>query len=183
MIFLKKCMEIWYFLQMPQKHGLSKKTSRWNVTFLYIWKDCIFFLGKHDFFFDGKWKMIFLKKYMEIWYFLYICINVTNMILPFFKKSKRWSSPEKNTLEADWHSRSHSRKSSISSLYFYEDLHRHFHILLSSETKSGNLIYWTEFNFFFNLFGWRYSTMKNLQFSAPVSLQEWYYLEVCLRTS
>ena len=98
MIFLKKCMEIWYFLQMPQKHGLSKKTSRWNVTFLYIWKDCIFFLGKHDFFFDGKWKMIFLKKYMEIWYFLYICINVTNMILPFFKKNHRWPSPKRTHL-------------------------------------------------------------------------------------
>ena len=39
--------------------------------------------------------MIFPKKYVEIWYFLYVCINVTNMILPFWKKNWRWSSPEK----------------------------------------------------------------------------------------
>ena len=37
----------------------------------------------------------------------------------------------------DWH----SRKSSNDSLYFYEDLYRRFYILLSSEKKTGNLIY------------------------------------------
>ena len=26
------------------------------------------------------------QEYMEIWYFLYICINVKNMVLPFRKK-------------------------------------------------------------------------------------------------
>ena len=46
----------------------------------------------------------------------------------------------KNTLKADWHSRSHSRKSSNDSLYCYGDLHGHFHIFFSTEEKSGNLI-------------------------------------------
>ena len=32
--------------------------------------------------------MIFIKKYMEIWYFLYICINVTNVALPFWQKKQ-----------------------------------------------------------------------------------------------
>ena len=63
------------------------------MIFLQRW---YFFSEKYDIFsLDGKWKMIFLKKYMEIWYFLYICINATNMKLPFYKKSQRWSSPEK----------------------------------------------------------------------------------------
>ena len=34
-----------------------------------------------------------------------------------------------------------------------------------------------KFDFFLNLFGWRYSTMKNLQYSVPFSPQE-LYLEV-----
>ena len=89
----------------------------------------VFFPGKYEIFsFDRKWKMIFFKKYMEIWYFLYIRINVTNTILPFCKKKQKWSSPEKSTVKADWHSISHSRKSSNDSLYFYGDLHRRFHV-------------------------------------------------------
>ena len=27
--------------------------------------------------------------YMEIWYFMYICVNVTNMILPFCQNKQR----------------------------------------------------------------------------------------------
>ena len=90
-------MEIWYFFQMPQKDGLSKtnRTEIWSfLCYLERWH--FFSPRKYDIFsLDRKWKMIFLKKYMEIWYFLYICINVTNMILPFCKKNQRWSSPEK----------------------------------------------------------------------------------------
>ena len=106
------------------------KKSGWNMIFLVLSGKMIFFFRKNFFSLDGKWKMIFLKKYMKIWCFLYICINVTNIIFS-----------RKNTLKGDWHSRLHSRKSSNDSLYFYGDLHRRFHILLSSEKKSGNLIY------------------------------------------
>ena len=38
----------------------------------------------------------------------------------------------------------HSRKSSNDSLYFYRDLFKCFHILLSNEKKPGNLIYRVE---------------------------------------
>ena len=106
--FSKKYMEIWYFLQMPRKDALSKKIALEYDVSCIIWKDGIFFSGKYDIFsLDGKWKMTFLRKYMEIWYFLYICINVTNMILPLCKKKSTMIFSRKNTLKGDWHSRSH----------------------------------------------------------------------------
>ena len=56
-------------------------------------------------------KMIFRKKYMETWYFLYIRVNVTNTVLrplsspnPSQKKSRMIFSC-KNTLKGDWGSR------------------------------------------------------------------------------
>ena len=50
----------------------------------------------------------------------------------------------RNSAKGDWHFRSHSRKSSKNSRYFYGDLHRRFHIMLSCEKKPANLIYRTE---------------------------------------
>ena len=141
MIFLKKYMEIWYFLQMPWKDGLSKK----NRAGIWYFIDRIFFSRKYDLFcLDGKWKMAFLKKYMKTWYLQYICVNVTNMILPFCKKKSKMIFSWKNTFKCGLHSRSHSRKSCNGSLYFYGDLHRCFHILISSEKKPGNLVYMIE---------------------------------------
>ena len=108
------------FFSNGSKTWSFQKTHGGIWSFLYTWKDSNFFPGKYDIFsFDGKWKMIFLKKYMEIWYFLYICINVTNMILPLYKKKSKMIFSRKNTLTTDWHSRSHSRKSSKDSLYVY----------------------------------------------------------------
>ena len=123
----------------------KKITLEYDLSFI-IWKDSIFFPGKYDIFpLDGKRKMIFLKKYMEIWYFQYICINITNMILPFCKQKKsKMTFSRKNTLKGDLYSRSHSRKSSKDSLYFYWDLLRRFHILLSSEKNPGNIIHKTK---------------------------------------
>ena len=83
---------IWCFLQMIWKDGLSKKITFEYDLFCNIWKDIISFFPK-----IWKWKMIFLKWYMEIWYFLYICINVTNMILLFCQKSKDNLLPKKYT--------------------------------------------------------------------------------------
>ena len=57
-----------------------------------------------------------------------------------------------------------------------------FHILLYSEKKQENLIIGLKFDFLFTLFGWRYSTMKNLQYSVSFSPQE-VYLKVCLSTN
>ena len=87
------------FFKCPKKMIFPKKfTLEYNLSCI-IWKDGIF-SGKYDIFsLDGNRKMIFLKKYMEIWCFLYICIKVTNMILPFCKKNQRWSSPKKIQLK------------------------------------------------------------------------------------
>ena len=49
--FQKNCAGIWSFLYYRE---------RWYFFFPKIWSYTL----------DGKWKMIFLKKYMEIWYFL-----------------------------------------------------------------------------------------------------------------
>ena len=49
------------------------KLSHWNMIFLISsGKMAFLFLENMILFLGGKWKMIFLKKYMEIWYFLYI---------------------------------------------------------------------------------------------------------------
>ena len=69
----------------PKRLSFQKK-SHLNTIFLVYLERWGFFSRKYIFSLDGKWKMIFLKKYMEIWYFLYICINVTNMI--FSRKNR-----------------------------------------------------------------------------------------------
>ena len=88
-IFLKKVYGDMIFFSNTLKRWSFQKRLRWNMIFL------VFFSGKYDIFsLDGKWKMVFLNKYMEIWYFVNICINVTNMIKKK-KKNQRSSSPEK----------------------------------------------------------------------------------------
>ena len=57
-------MEIWYILQ---KDGLSQKIALRYDLFYIMRKDGISFSRNYDIFFtDGKLKIIFLKKYMEI---------------------------------------------------------------------------------------------------------------------
>ena len=98
----KKYLEIWCFFQMFWKEGLSKKFAPEHGIFCNIWKYGIsFFREIWYLFLSGKWKkMIFIKKYMEIWYFLYICINVRNVALPFWQK-KTTPSSRKYTLKGD----------------------------------------------------------------------------------
>ena len=62
-----------------------------KMVFLFSRKYEIFFLG-------GKWKMIFIKKRVEIWYFLYVCIGVTGVTLPSWQKNK---DAQKNTPKGD----------------------------------------------------------------------------------
>ena len=111
---------------------------------------------KYSIFFKCPEKMVFPKRialeYLERWYFfpenmkndlsqeihgnmifsvyMYKCYQYDITLL---KKKSKIIFSRKNTLKRDWHSRSHSRKSSNDSLCFYGDLHRSFHILLSSE--------------------------------------------------
>ena len=62
----KKNLEIWYLLQMFQKDSLSKKSHR-NMIFLVTSGKVAIILLEKRFFLGRKWKMIFLKKYTEIW--------------------------------------------------------------------------------------------------------------------
>ena len=113
--------------------------KRWSFQliniFLVLSGKMVFFPRKHDIFSLGrKWEMTFLKKYMEIWYFLCTRTGVTNVVShPSAKKNQRWSYPAKIHLKVidvlDWH----SRKSSSNSLYFHGGLYRRFHVLLSSK--------------------------------------------------
>ena len=182
MIFLEKTTttkKTWkydIFFKCPEKMVFQKNHSGiWP--FLYYLERWYFFSRKYDIFsLDRKWKMIFLKKYIKIWYYLYICINLTNMILPFCKKSKMIFS-RKNTLKGHWHYRLHCRKSSNNSLYFNGDLHRRLHILLSCEKKLGNLIYRIEIWLLF-----QFILLNNLQYSVQFSPREM-CLDLCLSSN
>ena len=133
MIFLKKTPRKYdIFFKYSEKKVFSKGIALEYDLSCIIWKDGIF-SRKHDIFFlDGKWEVILLKKYTEIWYFLCTRTAVTN-VTPHSpaKKNQRWSYFAKIHLKVigipDWH----SRKGSSNSLYFHRDLCRRFLILLS----------------------------------------------------
>ena len=100
MIFPKKYLEIWrYFLQVFWKDGLSRKFVPDQDLFCNIWKDGICFFRKIWFFFlGGKWKkIIFIKRCVEIWYFLYICVDVTSTTPVPRQKSKDALAPKRYT--------------------------------------------------------------------------------------
>ena len=60
-----------FFFQTSWKDGLSKKNCAGIWSFLYYRERWYFFFPKiWSYTLAGKWKMIFLKKYTEIWYFL-----------------------------------------------------------------------------------------------------------------
>ena len=86
-IFLKCCEKM-----------VFPKNSRLNMIFFVISGNTVFlFSRKHDIFsLGGKWKkIIFIKKRVEIWYFLYICVGVTGVTLPSWEKNK--DAPKKYT--------------------------------------------------------------------------------------
>ena len=122
------------FFKLSEKMVFPKRAAPAHDLSCIIWKDGIF-SRKHDIFSLGrKWEMTFLKKYMEIWYFLCTRTGVTNVVShPSAKKNQRWSYPAKIHLKVidvlDWH----PRKSSSNSLYFHGDLNGRFHVLLSSK--------------------------------------------------
>ena len=125
MIFLKNAPKTWSF----------QKKSPWNMISLVYLERWYFFPGKCEIFsFDGKWKISFSRNTGDMIFFVYTykCYKYDITLL---QKKEKWSFPEKSTLEADWRSISHSRQSSNDStfMYFYGDLHRRFHMLLSTE--------------------------------------------------
>ena len=130
MIFSSNFLKRWSFQKGPRR----------DMIILLLCGEMVFLSQNHDILSLGrKWEMTFLKKYMEIWYFLCTRAGVTNVApRPSVKKIQRWSYPAKIHLKVinvlDWH----SRKSSNNSLYFYGDLYRRFHVLLSSEKSQQN---------------------------------------------
>ena len=99
--FQKKYKEIWYFPQVFRKEGLfKKKKPRRNMIFLVLSGEMVFFSQKHDIFsLARKPAMTFLKKYMDIWYFLCTSMGVTNLVShpPAKKKIKDGPIPQKYT--------------------------------------------------------------------------------------
>ena len=113
------------------------------MIFLVLSGKMVFFSRKHDIFsLCRKWEITFLKKYIEIWYFLCTHTGVTSVApRPSVQKNQRSSYQAKIHLKVidvlDWH----PRKNSSNSIYFHGNLDRRFHALLSSEKNPGNLIY------------------------------------------
>ena len=125
------------FFKRPEKTAFPKKivALEYDLSVWYV------FFGqkmKDDYFQEINGNMIFSV--------------YTNMILRFCKKILKMILYRKNALKEDWHSRLHPRNSSSDLLYFYGDLHRRFHILLSGEKKKNktrNLIYRIEISLLF----------------------------------
>ena len=132
-------MEIWYFLQMSRKDDLSIKNLTGIWSFSYYLERWGFFQKIWYFFFVRKMKDDLsqeIRGNMIFSVYMYKCYKYDITLL---EKKLKMIFSRKSTLKGDWHSRSHSRKSSNDSLYFYGDLHRRFHILLSSEKKPRKL--------------------------------------------
>ena len=89
---------IWYFLQMPRKHGLSKKSRAGMWSFLYIWKDGGFFSENMIFFLwteNERWSFSRNPWRYDI-FCIYICIyKCYKYDITLLQKNQRWSSPEK----------------------------------------------------------------------------------------
>ena len=88
---------------MLWKDGLSKKFAPEHGLSVISGKMVFLFFKNYDIFsLGGKWKkMIFIKKRVEIWYFLYICVGVKSMTLPSWQKKTRMPLPRKNTPRVD----------------------------------------------------------------------------------
>ena len=123
------------FFKLSEKMVFPKRVVPVHDLSCIIWKDGIF-SRKHIFSLARKLGAAFFRKYMEIYHFLCTRTGVTNVVPhPFVKKSQRWSYLAKIHLKVvdilDWH----PRKSSRNSVYFYGDLYRRFHALLSRKEK------------------------------------------------
>ena len=102
-IFLRKYMDICYFLQIFWNNIFSKKiTLEFDLSCVIRQDDLNFFPKVWSYCLDGKWKIIFLKEmHGNIIFYVYLVKMVSlvsaNVILPFCQKSKDDPLP-KNTL-------------------------------------------------------------------------------------
>ena len=139
MIFLKKKKKnTWKYdilFKCSEKMVFSERSSG-NIVFLVLSGKTVFFFFPKMwcFFFGQKMKDNLSQEIRGGTKFLYIPTSVTNLTSrPPAKKNQRWSYPAKIHLKVTEILDLHSKKSSNNSLYFYGDLYRRFHTLLSSE--------------------------------------------------
>ena len=171
MIFLKKIHGNMIFPSNAPKRWSFQKKLRLSMIFLSLSGKMVFFSGKYIFSLVGKWKMIFLKKYMEIWYFLYICINVTNMIFSL-----------KNTRKViDILDRILDRVPTILCT-FMETFIGIFRYCFAVKKKPGNLIYRIEIWLLLQSVWLEIFYNEKFSIHCTIQLQE-LYLEVCLSTN
>ena len=148
--------------------SFSYYQERWYFFFQKIWSYTL----------DRKWKMIFLKKYTEMWYFLQAfwkyglskrCCASTWSFLGYLE---RWYFFPKNMIFFPW---AESERQPFSGNAWKHDAS-------PSEKKQETWYTGSKFGLSLNLFGWRYSTMTNLQYFVPFSPQE-LCLGACLSVS
>ena len=129
-------MGIWYFLQVFWKDGLFKKIAVEHDLSCITWKDGFFFPKIWYFFFGRKMKDdICQETHGNLIFFIYTYrCHTHNVTLPCQKLSKMILPAKihpKVIDVLDWR----PRRSSSNFLYFYGDIYRRLHILLSSEKK------------------------------------------------
>ena len=134
-LFQKNTRKYHIFFRSSEKKIFSKGAPRQDMIFLVLSGKMVLFSRKHDIFSLGrKPAMTFLKKYMEIWYFLCTRVGVTNLVsCPPAKKNQGWTYSAKIHLKVikilDWH----PAKSSSNSLYLQRDVCGCFPVLRSSK--------------------------------------------------
>ena len=149
---------IFSFSRRPEKMVFPKnRAGIWS--FSHYWeRSCFFFPKIWSYTLDGKWKMIFLKKYTEIWYFLQAllkdghCKRDRAGTWSFLYYLKRWYFFLENVIFFPW---AESEGLSSSGNTWKHDAS-------PSEEKQGSWYIWSRFGPSLNLFIWRYSTMNNL---------------------
>ena len=140
MIFLKKIHGNMIFSSNFLKRWSFQKGPRRHMIFLVLSGKMVFFSRKHDIFSLGrKPAMTFLKKCMEIWYFLCTRVGVTNLVSrPLAKKNQGWPYPVKIHLKVidvlDWH----PGKSSSNFLHLHREL-LNLHCCPAKKTRKLNI--------------------------------------------
>ena len=129
-----------------------------------IGKDDISFFPKlGSYTLHGKWKMIFLRKYTEIWYFLQTFwkdgLSKRNRAgtSSFLYYLEKWYFIPENMIFFLW--------AGSKRRYFPGNTWKHD--ASPSEEKQGTWYIGPKFGLSLNLFGWRCSTMNNFQYFVP----------------
>ena len=173
MIFFKKNTRKYdIFFRSSEKKVFSKRAAPGHDLSFIMWKDGFFFPKTIFFLWAGsqRWRLS-----RNTWKYDIFCVQCgcykPDVTPPCLKKS-RMALSRKNTPKGDWCSRWRS----------WKELHQFpvpsqrplqaFLCIALQRKKTENLICRIEFDLFFNLFGWRFSTMNNLQYFVPFSPHE-----------